>query len=159
MLVSARVLKWLLRFYPPLFFQRIWTVKICHDFTGITLKISKSVFNTNYNHSIFGGTIFSAADICYPVLFHQIFSNKGYSVAVWSRSAEIHFIKKITNKVVFSVNLSAEQIQEVEVQLNQSGKFIRYYPIVICNMIGEVCADLKCEVYIRDLTFTKPDSE
>src|SRR4051812_27308465 len=101
MLVSAGLLKWILRFYPPLFFQRIWVVNIERDFTGLQIKISKSILNRNYNRSIFGGTIFSAADVCYPVLFHQLLSHKGYKVAVWSRSAQINFLKKSTGKIEF----------------------------------------------------------
>ncbi len=159
MLVSASRLKWLLRFYPPLFFQRIWVVKIEHDFSGITVKVNKSILNANYNSTTFGGTIFSAADVCYPVLFHQTLTKKGYKVAVWSRSAEIHFLKKITDKVIFSVNLSAEDLKQIALNLTGQGKVTSTYPINICDSKGEICVIVKCEVYIRNLGFTKTNCE
>jgi acyl-coenzyme A thioesterase PaaI-like protein len=159
MLVSAGLLKWALRFYPPLFFQRIWVENIDKNFTGLQIKISKSVFNTNYNRSIFGGTIFSAADVCYPVLFHQLLSHKGYKVAVWSRSAQIHFLKKSDDKIKFAIALSDEDIIDVEHVLAKKGKYNKAYPIVIYNNNGDVCVNMMCEVYIRNLNYIKTQNE
>ena len=159
MLVSAGQLKWILRFYPPLFFQRIWVVNIAANFTGLQVKITKSVFNRNYNRSIFGGTIFSAADVCYPVLFHQLLSHKGYKIAVWSRSAQIHFLKKSSDKIHFNVNLSDADINQVEQTLNEQGKYNKAYPIVIFNNNGDVCVNVMCEVYIRNLNYIKIPNE
>nr|WP_294790367.1 DUF4442 domain-containing protein [uncultured Mucilaginibacter sp.] len=159
MLVSAGLLKWALRFYPPLFFQRIWVVDIDKNFTGLQMKISKSAFNSNYNRSIFGGTIFSAADVCYPVLFHQLLSHKGYKIAVWSRSAQIHFLKKSDAKINFNINLSNEDIIDVEQVLAEKGKYNKAYPIVIYNNNGDVCVNMMCEVYIRNLNYIKTTNE
>jgi len=155
MLVSARLLKWLLRFYPPLFFQRIWVANIERDFTGMQVKISKSFLNRNYNRSVFGGTIFSAADVCYPVLFHQLLCHKDYKVAVWSKSVHIDFTKKITEKVKFSINLSDEDVANAEQDLIDLGKHIKAYPIVIYNNKGDVCVNVMCEVHLRNLNFIK----
>jgi len=159
MLISASLLKWALRFYPPLFFQRIWVVNIAENFTGLHIKISKSVFNSNYNRSIFGGTIFSAADVCYPVLFHQLLSHKGYKIAVWSRSAQIHFLKKSDDKINFTVNLSDADIEHVEQVLNGKGKYNKAYPIIIYNNNGDVCVNMMCEVYIHNLSYKKIPNE
>src|ERR1700748_886149 len=106
MVVSENLLKWAMRLYPPLFFQRIWVVKFSKGFKGVHVKISKSLLNLNYNNSIFGGTIFSAADPFYPLLFHQVFTHKGYKVIAWSKSAEIQFIKPGLNKLYFKISLS-----------------------------------------------------
>ena len=159
MLVSARSLKWLLRFYPPLFLQRIWVVKIDRGFKAMQVKISRSLFNLNYNRSIFGGTIFSAADVCYPVLFHQLLSHNGYKVAVWSRSAHVHFIKKSSSKISFVVSLSNEEIDDALLSLHQLGRYNKAYPINIYNDNGDLCANITCEVYVRDLNYIKTTSE
>ena len=57
MLVSENVLKWALRFYPPLLFQRIWVIRFTKGFRGVRVKVNRSLINNNYNNSIFGGTI------------------------------------------------------------------------------------------------------
>ena len=114
MIVSERLSKWGMRIYPPLFFQRIWVVKIDKGFRGVTVNINKSIFNRNYNNSIFGGTIFSAADPFYPLLFHQLFTHKGYNVIAWSKSAEIQFLKPGLTKLQFRIHISDEDIAEAK---------------------------------------------
>lgn len=159
MLVSAKQLKWVLRFYPPLFFQRIWIVKIAKDFNGLEVKISQSILNRNYNRSLFGGTIFSAADICYPVLFHQLLSHKGYKVAVWSTSTQVHYLKKITGQVKFSIAISEADLIDIESSMNNVGKLKRAYPIKIYNNEGALCVDIKCEIYIKNFDYKQSPNE
>ncbi len=153
MVVSENLLKWLLRFYPPLLFQRVWVVKILKDFTGVRVKINHSLLNRNYNRSIFGGTIFSAADPFYPVLFHQLLTKKGYKIIVWSKSVDIQFLKPGLTDLYFDITLTEGDINEVTNSLNNLGKHIKVYPIEIYNTTRELCASLMVEVYVRNLNF------
>jgi hypothetical protein len=157
MIVSERSSKWGMRIYPPLFFQRIWVVKIDKGFAGVTVNINKSIFNRNYNNSIFGGTIFSAADPFYPLLFHQLFTHKGYNVIAWSRSSEIQFLKPGLTKLQFKIRISDDDIAEAEHLLNTVGKYIKAHPIEIYNSSGEICVTVMNEVYLRDLNFNEKD--
>ncbi|MDB5032472.1 DUF4442 domain-containing protein [Mucilaginibacter sp.] len=153
MVVSESLSKWGMRFYPPLFFQRIWVVKIDKGFKGVKVKINKSIFNKNYNNAIFGGTIFSAADPFYPLLFHQLFSHKGYNVIAWSKSSEIRFIKPALTKLYFYISLSDDDIAEAEHVLNTGGKYTKSHPIDIYNTNGEICVTLMNEIYLRNVNF------
>lgn len=159
MVVSARMLKWAMRLYPPLFFQRIWVQQFHVDFTGVQVKINRSLLNANYNRSIFGGTIFSAADAFYPVLFYQLLRRKGFNVIVWSRSAEIHFLKKSSSDLYFNLNLPPEEIQNIEQSLSFTGRYRNTYPIKMMGKNDEVCVTVDCEVYIKDLNFIKDPDE
>jgi hypothetical protein len=155
MLVSENSLKWIVRLYPPLFFQRIWVVKFENGFRGVQIKITRGFFNKNYNKSIFGGTIFSAADPFYPILFHQILKRKGYNVLVWSRSSQIHYLKPGLTDLHFNISISDEEVAEVENILNTEGQYIRSHPIDIYNKTGDVvCATVVNEIYLRNLNFT-----
>ena len=153
MVVSEGLLKWIMRFYPPLFFQRIWVVRFESGFTGARVKISKSILNRNYNGSIFGGTIFTAADPFYPLLFHQLFTKKGYRVVAWSKSAEIQFLKAGLTDLYFDIKLSQDEITEAEHILNTGGRYVKSHPIDIYNKNGEICVSLTNEVYLRNLDF------
>ena len=153
MVVSEDLLKWIMRFYPPLFFQRIWVVRFEKGFTGARVKINKSVLNRNYNGSIFGGTIFTATDPFYPLLFHQIFTKKGYRVVAWSKSAEIQFLKAGLTNLYFDIKLDDSEIDEAEHILNTGGKYVKSHPIDIYNKNGEICVSLSNEVYLRNLDF------
>jgi len=155
MLVSENVLKWVLRFYPPLLFQRIWVIRFGKNFRSVRVKVNKSLVNNNYNDSIFGGTIFAAADPFYPLLFHQILIHKGYQVRVWLKSAEINYLKPGRTDLFFDINIAEEDIEEIEQILNTNGKHVKAYPIEMYNKQGELCVSVWSEVYIRNLNLTE----
>ena len=151
MKVSANTLKWALRFYPPLFFQRIWVLNFGVDFKSVEVKINKSLFNTNYNKSIFGGTIFSATDPFYALLFDQLLRIRGFKTRVWLKSARILYLKPGRTDLYFKIILSDEDVAEAEVALVEVGKFVKTYKIEIYNKQGELCATAENEVYLRNL--------
>ena len=151
MKVSAKTLKWAIRFYPPLFFQRIWVTNFGADFKSVEVKINKSLFNTNYNKSIFGGTIFSATDPFYALLFDQLLRIRGFKSRVWLKSASIQYLKPGRTNLYFKIILTDEDVAEAEVALVEVGKFIKNYKIEIFNKQGELCAIAINEVYVRNL--------
>lgn len=153
MKISAFWLKWLLRFYPPLFFQRIWIVSMAADFRSARVKVNHSLLNRNYNRSIFGGTMFAAADPFYPVLFYELFTRKQYNIIVWSKSADIQFQKPARTAVYGTFNITDEDITEAEEILNTGGKFTKFFPVEFIDADGEVCITVNVEVYIRNLNF------
>jgi hypothetical protein len=155
MQVTENVLKWAMRFYPPLFFQRIWVQGFKKDFKGVSVKISKSLLNKNYNRSIFGGTIFAAADPFYPLLFHQIFTRKGYKTIVWLKSARIQYLKPGRTDLFFDIVLNDEAITEAEHILNTIGKYEREFTVEMYSKTGELCVLVVSEVYVRNLGLIK----
>jgi acyl-coenzyme A thioesterase PaaI-like protein len=153
--MTENTLKWLMRFYPPLFFQRIWVKKIDKGFKAIEVKINRSLFTTNLGNSIFGGTIFSATDPFYALLFGQVLRQKGYHVTVWLKSAQINYLKPGRSNLHFRIEVNDEMIAEAEQTLQQQGKFIKAYPIHVYDRSDVLCATAINEVYIRNLDFVK----
>lgn len=151
MVVSENMLKWAMRFYPPLFFQRVWVKQFEKGFTGVQVKIAKSILNSNYNNSIFGGTIFSASDPFYALLFDQILRRKGFKIRVWLKSASIRYLKPGRTDLHFRISLTSQDILEAETALATVGKFVRAFPLEILNSKGELCASVINEVYVRNL--------
>lgn len=151
MVISEKALKWIIRFYPPLFFQRIWVVAFKKDFRGANVRVKKSLFNKNYNSSIFGGTLFAAADPFYPILFQQLLERKGYKVIVWVKSAQINYLKPASTNLYFNIDIDDITIDEAEQLLNTDGKFIKTFPIEMLDTYGEVCVSVQAEVYVRNL--------
>jgi acyl-coenzyme A thioesterase PaaI-like protein len=155
MTISENSLKWLMCFYPPMFFQRIWVKKVHPGFRGIDVKINRSLFTSNLGNSIFGGTIFSATDPFYALLFGQIMQRKGFKITVWLKSAEIQYIKPGRTDLFYTITISDEMVAAAEKALHTEGKFIKMYPIEIFDKHGELCATALNEVYIRNLEFIK----
>jgi acyl-coenzyme A thioesterase PaaI-like protein len=156
MAVSENTLKWLMRLYPPLFFQRIWVKEFTKGFKGVKVKINKSLLNKNYNGSIFGGTIFAAADPFFPILFNQILTLNGKkNFKIWSKSSKVDFLKPALTNLFFEIMLTDTDIEQALETLTSAGKYEGRFPINIYNKDGEICVSLLNEVYVRDLDFVK----
>ncbi|WP_316788388.1 DUF4442 domain-containing protein [Pedobacter frigoris] len=151
MVVSEKTLKWGLCLYPPLLFQRIWIKRFHKGFRGVDVKIAKSLFNKNYNGSIFGGTIYAATDPFYAILFDQLLQRQGFKVRVWLKSASIQYLKPGRSNLYFTVVITDDMLNEAVEALNTTGKFVKAYPMEITNGAGELCATVMNEVYVRNL--------
>ncbi len=149
MILSTWTAKWMMRLYPPLFFNRIQVVKFDEDFSGCELKVKKSIWNRNMNGTIFGGTIFSAADPFYAILFWQIFARKGYKVQTWLKSAQIHYLKPADSSLKLIFKISQEEINEAEKSINSIGKYVATHSVEMKDTYGNICAIAHTEVYIR----------
>ena len=144
-----------MRFYPPMFFQRIWVARIHKDFRGIDVKINRSLFTTNLGNSIFGGTIFSATDPFYALLFGQILKRKGFKITVWLKSAHIAYLKPGRTDLHYTIIVDDAMVSDASTALKEEGKFVKAYPIEIYDRHGELCATASNEVYIRNLDFIR----
>ena len=151
MVVSEKTLKWALCLYPPLLFQRIWVKRFHPGFRGVDVKINKSLFNKNYNGSIFGGTIYAATDPFYALLFDQLLQRRGFKVRVWLKSASIQYLKPGRKSLYFTIEVNDEMLNEAIEALNTGGKFVKAYPMEIKDAAGELCATVMNEVYVRNL--------
>jgi hypothetical protein len=151
MRVSENTLKWLMRFYPPLFLQRIWVKKFYAGFTGVEVKIAKSILNINYNRSIFGGTIFNGVDPFHPILYHEILSRRGYKTTIWVKRAQIEFIKPAYKHLYFKINIPEIEISKICDNLKEFGKVLHPNTIEIHDQSGQLCALVTNEIYIRYL--------
>jgi hypothetical protein len=149
MKVSENILTWGMRLYPPLLLQRIWVKKIDQGFRGADVKINRSLLTLNFGKAIFGGTISTAADPFYAMLFGQILKHKGYSVTVWLKSAGIQFLKPAKTSLGYRITITDDMVAEAEMELNGKGVFVKTYPIEIYDRNGVLCALAKNEIYIR----------
>lgn len=154
---SPLALTWLLRFYPPFLFQGIWVKKISPGFKGAEVKIYKTPFNINTNKTLFGGTIFAAADPIFPILIDQYLQKIGFKKTIaWLKSSKIDFKKPGKTSVGYSVQLSDEVLEECVQNIRTKGKIIKNFTLQIKDKNDELCAVVSCETYIRDLNFTFP---
>lgn len=140
-----------MRFYPPLFFQRIWVQNIEKGFYGIRVKLIKSIININYNRSVFGGTIFNAADPFYPILLHYVLQKKGFITKIWVKRTEVDFIKPAYTSLQFHIRLKETDIEDLCLRLSKEDKLTDFFSTHLFDNNGQLCCTVKNEVYIRHL--------
>lgn len=149
MKIPESILTWIIRFYPPLFFQGIWVRRFHKGYRQVDVTIRKSIFNRNSNGSIFGGTIFSATDPFYALLFEQLIVREGFQPIVWLKSAGIEYRKPGRTNLHFTINISDADLAEALNALRNDGRFVKTFEIEVFDKHGELCASASNEVYIK----------
>src|SRR5690606_38267757 len=123
-------------------------------FRGVDVKLAHSILNRNYNGSIFGGSIFSATDPFYAILFDQILQREGFKTLVWLKSAGISYIKPARKNLYFSIAITDEEIACACEKLAREGKYIETFTFELRDQSGVTYARVNNEVYIRNQSFT-----
>jgi acyl-coenzyme A thioesterase PaaI-like protein len=147
--VTPNNAKWLLKFYPPFLFNRISILDVSEDFTEVNVKIKRSLFNMNLAKTMFGGSMFSAADPFIAIMFWQIFAIRfNQEIIVWLKSAEIIYKKPAETSLFINFKISEGEIVEAKKFLEEKGRFVAEHEVSLKNTIGEVCAIVKLMSYL-----------
>ncbi len=145
-------LKLSLNIFPPLFFNRILLKSISSDYKEINVILKKSIFNINYYKSIYGGSIFSACDPYFPIMYYHIFKNR--KLIVWVKRAEINYIKPAYSSLRLNFKIQDSQLKEIEQALLKNGKHEIINEVKAINLENVICAEAKITVYFRDPNFS-----
>ena len=115
---SSKLLRKVMNFFPPLLVNRIKIVENDSDFMSLKVEVKYSWLNKNLQKAIFGGTIFSAIDPYYAVMYWQIFSTKGIPMEVWIKKVEIRYRKAATSNLEIAFSLTENDIDNAITSLN-----------------------------------------
>jgi acyl-coenzyme A thioesterase PaaI-like protein len=146
---SERRFKLALNLYPPFLFGRTRVVRIGRDFRSCTVRVKPSFLTRNLQGSIFGGTIFSAADPFHALLYWQVFAHRGLRVQAWLKSARIEYRRPASSDLTFEFALSEEDIEEAQAALDRDGRFAKIFRTEAIDRGGQVCSVIHTEVYLR----------
>lgn len=148
---SPRQLLRLLRWYPPIFFQRIIPLSISDDFLTIHVKVRRSLLTRNLNGTVFGGTLLSAADMWYGTLLWQKCLHEGIPLEVWVERLEMRFLKGSRGDVYLTCSISPETWEEIKKGLTTEGKVRHDFSFELYGSEGELCAVGSQTLYLRNL--------
>ena len=147
--ISERRGKLLLNLFPPFLFGRIRVVSIGAGFRSCRVSVRPSLLTRNLQGTMFGGTIFSAADPFHALLYWQVFAHRGLRVQVWLKSAHIEYRRPAASALTFDFVLSDADIREAEEALDRDGRFARVHRTEAIDEQGRICAVVDTEVYLR----------
>ncbi len=146
---SERKFKWVLNLYPPFFFNRIRVVELAPGCRACRVRVKKSLLTRNLQGTMFGGTIFSAADPFYPLLYWQAMAHEGRVVQAWLKTATIRYTKAAKTDLTLEFALSDADVRDALAALDESGRFSRTFTTQAVDRDGQVCAEIETEVYLR----------
>jgi acyl-coenzyme A thioesterase PaaI-like protein len=141
--------RWLLNLYPPLLFNRVRILEIGAGFRSCRVRVARSLWTRNLHGTTFGGTIFSAADPFYAVMYWQIFARRGQRIQAWLKSARIRYRKPAATALILDFALELEEIERAAAGLAAQGRYTATYSTEAVDRDGAVCAEIETEVYLR----------
>ena len=146
---SERWFRLVLNFYPPFLFGRTRVLSVGRDFRSCTVRVRPSFLTRNLQGSIFGGTIFSAADPFHALLYWQVFAHRGLRVQAWLKSARIEYRRPASSDLTFVFELSEDDVDQAQIALDHDGRFAKVFKTEAIDRGGQVCAEIHTEVYLR----------
>jgi len=153
-MARTRILKpwqlgWMLNWYPPLMLQRIRVDHVADDFCNIRMRAKRSLLNRNLNGTMFGGTIYAAADPIFPLMYWQALARRGLDLQTWLMATDTRFKHPAASDLLFDFKITEVDLQEAETQLRQRGKSVRTHQVLAIDVKGQVCAELELVSYLR----------
>ena len=139
----------LLNLFPPFMFNRIRIESLGDGFRSCRIRVRRSILTRNLNGTTFGGTIFSAADPFYAVMFWQIFARECMRVQSWLKSASIEYLRPAAGDLTLEFALTDEDIADARSTLEREGRYTRTFAVEATDPAGKVCARMTNEVYLR----------
>jgi hypothetical protein len=147
---SSKLLRKVMNFFPPLLVNRIKIVENDSDFMNLKVEVKYSWLNKNLQKAIFGGTIFSAIDPYYAVMYWQIFSSKGIPMEVWIKKVEIRYRKAATSNLEIAFSLTENDIKNAIANLMSEGKYEVWHDVNAIDKNQEICTEARVQVHIRN---------
>ncbi|HXV76992.1 MAG TPA: DUF4442 domain-containing protein [Candidatus Polarisedimenticolaceae bacterium] len=147
--LTPRRFRLLLRLFPPFLAGRTRVVDVSDDFLRCRVRVRRSPLTRNLQGSIFGGTIFSAADPFFAMLYWQALARRGLRVQAWIRSARIVYLKPAESALTFEFEVAENEVRQALEALEREGRFARLHTTRAVDEQGQVCAVVELEVYLR----------
>ena len=118
---------------------------VSKDLHTVKVEIPLNFKNSNYEGSIFGGSLFAATD---PIFMIQLIQILGDEYIVWDKSANIKYKRPARSKAFATFEFSKNEIESIKLEVAQSKKMDLIKHLNIVSEEGEVFAELSKTMYI-----------
>ncbi|MHC4824221.1 MAG: PaaI family thioesterase [Planctomycetota bacterium] len=139
----------MLNWYPPLLLQRVRVDRVSPDFLAIDVRAKRSLLNRNLNGTMFGGTIYAAADPVFPLMYWQALARRGLDLQTWLMATDTRFRRPAATDLLFAFRLQPDDLDQAQAELEDRGKAVRTHRLEALDREGEVCAELELVSYLR----------
>jgi acyl-coenzyme A thioesterase PaaI-like protein len=147
--ISPFLFRWMMNLYPPFLFGRVRIKKVSSDFKHIEVCVRSSVFNKNLSGTLFGGTMFSAADPFYALMYWQNFAHQyKQKVRVWLKAADIKYKRPANKDMYLDFKLTQADIEQAKHALEILGKFNKEHEVELRDKQGNVYASVRLIVFV-----------
>ncbi|MGK0159112.1 DUF4442 domain-containing protein [Pseudomonas mosselii] len=142
----ARMLRWLLNFYPPYLGAGIHIQEISPDMRSVKVRMKLTRWNRNYVGTQFGGSLYAMVDPFYMLL---LIEQLGRDYIVWDKAASIDFITPGKGPVYAEFHVDDALLDEIRQQTASGKKYLPRLQVEIRDGAGELVARVEKTLYVR----------
>ena len=142
------VLQWLLNLFPAFLLGGAWVSRVARDCSACRLSVRRSLLTRNLNGTIFGGSLYSACDPIYALLYWQSLARRGLSPRLWVKSARIAFLRPASRRLIVDCSIDERELDQVVAELEREGRATRPHTMELVDADGVVCVSVAIEVYL-----------
>lgn len=138
----------LLNLYTPFLGAGIHVTNISKDFRRFDVQMKLRLYNRNFVHTHFGGSLYAMAD---PFYMFILMENLGENYLVWDKAAKIDFVKPGIGTVYATFEVSEDELESIKQEVAAKGKMNKIFHCEIKSDSGEVVARFEKVLYVRKL--------
>jgi acyl-coenzyme A thioesterase PaaI-like protein len=120
------------------------------DSSEVHLRLRLNLWTYNAVGTIFGGSLFSAADPFYMVM---LLRSLGPAYVVWDKTAHIRFKRPGKGKLYARLLITPDDLQNIRQQVQDCGHATKTFVIQWMDKDQTVYAEIERQVYIADKEF------
>lgn len=144
--MKAGVFKFIVNFWPPLFFSGIKITYLAPDYKETRVALKLRWYNRNYVGTQYGGSLMSMTDPWYMLM---IIHNLGRDYFVWDKHAEIDYIAPGKTHVYAQFTITDEILADIRNKTAGGEKYVPEFIVEIKDDKGNLVARVKRRVYIK----------
>ena len=142
----TRLTRWAFNFFPAWRGTGARMTYIASDWREVRVRLPLSWRTRNYVGTIFGGSLYGAADPWYMIMLIQTL---GPAYTVWDKAATIRFRKPGRSTLFARFVLEEKELDEIRRRLEAEPSIDRVYVVELTDAAGTVHATVEKTIYIR----------
>ncbi|WP_312591641.1 DUF4442 domain-containing protein [Stutzerimonas nitrititolerans] len=142
----ARLLRWLMNFYPPYLGAGIRVRHISDDFRQAQVRMGLRWYNRNYVGTQFGGSLYSMTD---PFFMLMLLQNLGDDYVVWDKAANIEFVSPGKGRVYADFTITEQLLDEIRQHTAGGDKYLPRLHVEVRDEQGTLVARVQKTLYVR----------
>ncbi|MES2801228.1 MAG: DUF4442 domain-containing protein [Bdellovibrionota bacterium] len=145
-----------MNWYPMFFATGAKVLFWSGDWSEVQLRLTLNIWTRNYVKTIFGGSMFSATDPFYVIMFMHML---GKDFVVWDKSASIKFKRPGKDPLYALFKITPEILDKVIAEVKDDNETTFIAHIQWIDKKQNVYAELERTIYIADKKFYKEKLE
>jgi acyl-coenzyme A thioesterase PaaI-like protein len=144
--MQTRMARWGFNLFPAFRGTGGRITYIAGDWSVVRVKVPLSWRTRNYVGTIFGGSMYAAAD---PIYMIMLIKQLGHDYTVWDKGAQIRFHKPGRTTLYAQFEIGQDEIAQIREALQSQPKVDREYTVALLDRSGEIHATIQKTIHIR----------